>query len=221
MTENAFRINNRRLLLTYPQVGPQFDWGRLRDHLHGLGFKSIIGRESHADGGIHYHVYCDHGGAFQSRNARVFDVDGSHPNIEPVRNRPGTVYDYVGKDGDVVHDDTGGRPDDGPSSKRRRDDVWKEIVSAPTKDAFFELCTQMAPRELVCSFSSVHAFAEWKYRVKRSSYESPRGLFCDTGAYPELDEWVRNSIGLDSHGRYVDTVHNPLRGGGPAPPCAP
>ena len=42
--QNGFRINNRYLLLTYPQVGPEFDWDRVRRLLHDLGARTRIGR---------------------------------------------------------------------------------------------------------------------------------------------------------------------------------
>lgn len=208
MPQNAFRINNRRILLTYAQVGLDFDWEGVVRLLHELGFHSRIARELHADGGIHYHVYADHGTAYSTRNARVFDHGGSHPNIAPVRSRPDTVYDYVGKDGDIVHDDIPERPgpDNGGNAKGRRHDVWTTILASPDKDSFFEACEKMAPRELVTSFTSVSAFADWKYRPKRERYKDPRGFDCNITDYPELDQWVRDSIGMGVNGRYADLI---------------
>lgn len=204
MPANGFRINNRRILLTYAQVGLDFDWQGIVRKLHELGFHSRIARELHADGGIHFHVYADHGTPFSTRCARTFDVGGAHPNIEPIRRSPHTVFEYVGKDGDVVHDDipVGQRPVDGGTAKRSRDDVWTEIISAPDKDAFFEACKTLAPRELICCFTQCSAFADWNYRPRRERYSDPRGLLCDTSAYPDLDRWVSDSIGMGSNGRY-------------------
>ena len=133
--QNGFRINNRYLLLTYPQVGPEFDWDRVRRLLHNLGARTRIGRESHQDGGIHYHVFVDFGSPFSTRDCRRFDIGDAHPNIVAVRTTPHRSWQYVGKDGDVVYDDTG-REDAGGVAKRSRDDVWADILSASTKDEF-------------------------------------------------------------------------------------
>lgn len=205
--QNGFRINNRYLLLTYPQVGPEWEWDEARRLLHGLGARTRIGRELHEDGGVHYHCFVDFGSPFQSRDCRKFDVGDAHPNIQPVRRTPHNAWTYVGKDGDVVHDDTTGY-DTGGVAKRSRDDVWADIISAPTKDEFFERVAAMAPREFVCSFSSVQLWAEWKYRPTREPYRSPRGLRLHTGDFPDLEGW-RTAFGeeTEDHGRrYVELV---------------
>jgi hypothetical protein len=205
--QNGFRINNRYLLLTYPQVGPEFDWDRVRRLLHDLGARTRIGRESHQDGGIHYHVFVDFGSPFSTRDCRRFDIGDAHPNIVAVRTTPHRSWQYVGKDGDVVYDDTG-REDAGGVAKRSRDDVWADILSASTKDEFFEKGQELAPREFVTSFSSVQLFADWKYRPTREPYRNPRGLDCDISEFPSLEEWLRESIQETTHTgrRYVDLV---------------
>ena len=98
--------------------------------------------------------------------------------------------------------------DAGGVAKRSRDDVWADILSASTKDEFFEKGQELAPREFVTSFSSVQLFADWKYRPTREPYRNPRGLDCDISEFPSLEEWLRGSIQETTHTgrRYVDLV---------------
>lgn len=60
-----------------------------------------IGREQHADGGIHYHVLLRYGGRVNIRDQRFWDVDGHHPNIQAARSRK-RVLEYVTKEGDTL-----------------------------------------------------------------------------------------------------------------------
>ena len=60
----TFHLNCRYALVTYPQCGdlqPQ----RLVEHFTALGSDIIIGREAHADGGTHLHVFADFNGSFE------------------------------------------------------------------------------------------------------------------------------------------------------------
>ena len=197
-SNNGFRINNRYLLLTYSQVGDDFSWRGLGGMLHNLGAFIRLGRESHEDGGTHYHVFCDFETAYSTRDCRKFDFEGHHPNIEPVRRTPRKAWEYAGKDGDVLLDDPAAEPaDTGGSSKRKRDDVWTEITNASTRDEFLALGQALAPRDFVCSFGSISKYADWKYREEPTPYANPDGFTSragDTGTFPGLEEWVLQNI---------------------------
>jgi len=186
----AFRFQRRYALVTYAQCG-DLDAFKVCNMFSDLGAECIIGRETHEDGGTHLHAFVDFGRQYDTRNARQFDVDGHHPNVLAGKKTPEKMFDYATKDGDVV---AGGleRPDG--SGVSRTSDPWHEIILATTRDEFFELCAKLAPGALCRSFTSLRAYADWKYRPIRGPYESPAGLHFDTTRFPELDGWVRENL---------------------------
>jgi len=187
-----FRFQARYGLLTYPQSG-DLTGEQIVIHLGSLGAECIVGRESHVDGGIHLHAFFMFERKFQSRNERIFDVDGHHPNIVAGYQTPEKGYRYATKDGDIV---AGGLLE---SDLRERisetSSKWADIVMAESRDEFFDLVAKLDPRSLCTNFSSLRAYADWRYRPVKEPYVTPDGLAFDTGEYPELDEWVRESLG--------------------------
>ena len=185
-----FEFRAKYGLLTYAQCG-DLDPFAVSDHLSELGAECIVGREDHADGGIHLHAFFMFETEFRSRSERVFDVQGCHPNIVRGYGTPEKGYDYAIKDGDVV---AGGleRPSGARVSRTR--DPWADVIMASTRDEFFELVSQVAPRSLCCSFTSLRAYADWRYREDQQPYCTPAGLSFDTGEYPILGEWVQQAL---------------------------
>lgn len=171
-------VNSRYVLLTYAQC-ESLDAFRVMDHISGLAGECIIGRERHADGGIHLHVFCDFGRKFRSRRADVFDVDERHPNVSGSYGTPEKGYDYAIKDGDVV---CGGlarpsRPSRGDLDGET-DSVWSRITEASSRDEFWELVHLYDPRAAACSFSQLNGYANWRFDPRPPTYESPSNLEC-------------------------------------------
>ena len=75
-----------------------------------------LARESHQDGGHHFHAYLGFESAVRIRSASRLDFGQHHPNIQSVRTGHRRTWDYVGKDGDIVYE-IGDPPDPigGPS----------------------------------------------------------------------------------------------------------
>lgn len=193
----TFQFRRRYGLFTYAQCGG-LDPFAVCNHFASLRAECIIGREDHADGGTHLHCFVDFNREFSSRDPRFADVEGFHPNVLPGRKTPEKMWDYATKDGDVV---AGGleRPD-GSGVPRSRD-VWHDIILAESRAEFFELCAELAPRALACSYNSLRAYADWKYRPVRLPYSTPSGVRIDTTGVGELDDWVReNLVGHQSGG---------------------
>lgn len=189
-------------LLTYAQVpGPEADGfaNGLADVFTSerVAAQYVIGRERHADGGIHFHCFLDFGRKFSSRDTRIFDLGERHPNIERVGRTPRRAYDYAIKDGDIV-----GRTEgyEGPSDHATRGEQgergsdWSRIVSAETRDEFFVLLGELQPRALACSFVSLSRFADWKYRPTPAPYQHPEDWCFDLERYPILLDWVDESL---------------------------
>lgn len=181
----------RYALLTYAQCGT-LDPFLVVNHLASLNAECIIGREHHADGGIHLHAFVDFGRKFRSRKTRIFDVEGYHPNVSPSKGSPGKGYDYATKHGDVV---AGGlvRPGDA-NTQATLDERATEILSAQTKDELLEACRTLAPSKLLWNYTSLRAYANDHYRDEKPPYVHPEEIRIDTSAYPELDEWYQENV---------------------------
>ena len=192
-----FRFQARYVLVTYAQCG-DLDPHEVVCLFSSLGAECIIGRENHRDEGVHLHAFVDFGRKYRTSNERAFDVNGCHPNITPSRGTPEKGYDYAIKDGDVVGGGLerpvrGGVHEDG--------DPWRQICDAASRDEFWELVRELAPRALLTSFTSLRAYADWHYRPVRTPYTTPEGITFDLSGAEELSEWVRNNLSGDNVGK--------------------
>lgn len=184
----GFHLKNRRyVLITYSQAGPEFDHGLVLARFTELGAECVIARESHADGGIHYHVFVDFGRLFSSRKTDVFDVGGKHPNILPIGKTPGAAYDYVCKDGDVVG---GTLPRPGTNTDWDPDNFWSSAAHQGSSAEFLHFCDQLAPRDLIRGFTQFKAYAGWKWDDSRLAYEQPSNVVYHEESVEGLHEWV-------------------------------
>lgn len=185
-----FRFQAKYGLLTYAQCG-DLDPFAVVEHLGRLGAECIIGRETHEDGGLHLHAFFMFERKFESRNERVFDVDGRHPNIVRGYRTPELGYDYATKDGDIVG---GGlaRPTSDPVSEASS--KWATIILQPSREEFYEAVARLDPRSLCVNFNSLRAYADWKYRDSVEPYTTPPGLSFETSDFPELSRWVEENL---------------------------
>jgi len=188
----SFRFAGQRALLTYSQVPNGWDVTPLRDNLELLGATYRIGRELHQDGGVHYHAYVDFGRRFETEDKRRFDIAGHHPNIKCVRRTFMYVWDYAGKDGDIVFC-TAERPPP-PKSKRSREEDWACIRSASTRDEFFEKGYELATRDFILFGSAVSTYADTRYAPKRPCYAKDGNMDIDWDAVPEIRRFLVESL---------------------------
>lgn len=195
-----FNFHAKYGLLTYAQCGHLDPWA-VNDHLGKLGAECIVGRETHADGGIHLHCFFMFEKKFRTRDERRFDVHGCHPNVVAGYGTPEKGYDYATKDGEIV---AGGlaRPSGSDSGVPRSADKWRTICMAESREEFFELVQDLDPRALCVNFSSLKAFADWRYRPVRDEYTHPRGLRVMAGEVRELSEWTSRTFGQDGRRKW-------------------
>lgn len=185
-----FAFNAKYGLFTYAQCGT-LDPFLVVELFSELGAECIIGRETHADEGIHLHAFVDFGRKYRTRDVRKFDVGGCHPNVEPSRGTPEKGYDYAIKDGDVVG---GGLARPSGTGVSPASEAWSTIIAAEGRDEFWKLVQELAPRSLLCNFTSLRAYAEWRYRPEPTPYAHPECINLDTEHVPELDEWRQRNL---------------------------
>lgn len=185
-----FRFQARYALLTYAQCG-ELDPHAVDSLLTSLGGKCIVGRENHADEGIHLHAFVDFGVKFRTYDQRCFDVDGCHPNVSPSRGTPAKGYDYAIKDGEIVAGELE-RPDGGRVSSSSID--WGRIADAESVLEFWRLARELAPRALLTNYQSLRAYADWHYRPERDAYGTPEGISFTLERAPELAQWVHDYV---------------------------
>jgi len=188
----TFRFQAKYGLLTYAQSEGLDPW-RVNDLLSNLGAECIIGKEDHADGGSHLHAFFMFDRKFQSRNARIFDIDGHHPNILRGSKTPGQMYDYATKDGDIV---AGGleRPGDQQVAKPG-DEFWTAVFDAQTRDETFLRARESSVSLLGRYYFQVRAIAEGKAIKNPLDYVSDASLAFELGHYPELRDWTETDLG--------------------------
>jgi len=220
-----FRARAKAFILTFPQTSE--DVQRQFSSNGGTFLESVqrdfedpvcirIGRESHSDGGIHFHVFLSFESPVTVNRPDAFDYFGAHGNIKSVRSTPRKVYDYVTKDGDVVFEHGEAPPERGNASG----DVagrWHSIVASSDKESFLAAVRTEAPRDWVLSLDRILAYAEYAFPTIVPDYVSPsvvvRGEQLDQWGGSELDQWKRQAnIGQSSSERYVSC---PSRGWSP------
>lgn len=108
--EGGFRFQARRVFLTYSQTGGKIsDYAQIiegiRERLPGEVRinRWVISLEHHADGGEHFHCYFQFTSKLNSRDERLFDVRGCHPNIKRVQDEK-RVIAYIIKQGQYWED---------------------------------------------------------------------------------------------------------------------
>jgi hypothetical protein len=148
-------------------------------------------------GGYHIHVYLDSAKIMVINNHDFFDYCDHHPNIRPVRTTPHKAYLYVIKDNCTIFED--GTPPEEPE-KKTRDDQWKEVCKATTREEFLLAAQEICTRDTVLHFSSIMAFADWKYKESGEEYE-PLPQRTNYEDYPELADWMEKYIKSPYTGR--------------------
>lgn len=179
-------------LLTYAQ-SEGLDPQDICELLGNLGAECIIGREAHADGGIHYHAFFMFDKKYRTRNSRAFDVNGRHPNILAGRRTPLAMFDYATKDGDIC---AGGLArEDFEKDETPKDEKYRYIIDGETRDEVLERAAEVDPGLFIRSYLSLRAYAESKDFKDPTDYVSDETLEFSTIDYPELSDWVSTYMG--------------------------
>lgn len=187
------------MLLTWAQVGNDFDTEIAVRLVTSRGGTCVLAQENHKDGGIHYHMFAQHPDRFQFRGHDTFDVGNYHCNIVNVKQTPWAVWDYVRKDGNVIHD---GIPERPVSKRKRKDDtlVYDYITAAPTADQMLKRFKESKPRDFFCAFNNVKAGCEYLQGPEElPTWIVPDNFVSHVDRYPQISDWCNKYIGAANH----------------------
>lgn len=131
-----FKFDSCYAFLTYPHSS--FDHAAYHEFINSVCTTEWLrcSTEQHADGDPHVHVVCKFSRRFQSRNERVFDYGGRHPNIQRVHSVPRAIA-YVAKDGQFT--DFGAVPTGGP--KRTAEEALG-LAADPDEGKYLRACLE-------------------------------------------------------------------------------
>lgn len=203
----APRQQHAYMLLTWSQVGENFDYFKavelIGDH-HG---ECIISHEFHEDGGHHYHAFCHFEPRLRTRDTTIFDVDGFHPNWQPKKEwgTVGMMCRYVMKEGaDVVGGglDWSKYTEESPD-KMTRDDKAKLVLQASSEAEAWSLVKEHLPANSLFNFNNVKGFINHTFgKQKEDKYVVPAGRVFDISKYPDLKDWVDLELRLEIPGKF-------------------
>jgi len=209
-----FRLNCRNVFLTYPQCGhlPEA-LGRHIATIFPTRYIHFV-RERHQDGSFHLHGLIQWVDKHNVRNERIFDYQGSHPNIQPARD-VAAVKDYI----DKHFEDTtppNFRYIEGEFEPTRKESKWLEVATATTELECIEKALQASPRDYVLHHERILDFAKRKQRQRVPYSHDDRITF----RLPEpLIQYMTNEflnpVGLlpwiyDEHTTFIDDQKNRL-----------
>lgn len=162
------------MFLTYAQVNDELSSRQLLDFITGSARRKpgfcLVGRERHADGGTHFHVFVDWVKRFSFTNERRFDWAGHHPNISPV-NSPAACLEYCSKDNDTL--EFGTRPDFNEAERKEsRNELWGRLLDEATSPSdFLQRVRENAPYDFAVRYQQLDTMARTVFQ-RRPEYES-------------------------------------------------
>lgn len=174
-----FRFNAKNLFATYPQAEGLTTERVVRFYKEELKCSEYtVGRELHADGHIHYHCLVRWDQPFETRNERMFDIDGRHPNIQTARS-PQAIYTYVTKDGDFQSN----RREENQNPKSK----YSELLECPDVETFWTTVKRKFPQDYVLRLDKLEYMASKHFKPTIEEYISP---FTDFVVTPEIQRWL-------------------------------
>lgn len=184
----AYRLECKYVALTYPncdRLDPESLHTFLTTGIDPNPDFACISAERHQNGVPHYHALLFFRDGIRTRNARFFDHDGRHPNVQSCRT-PKSWYEYVKKEGD--YREFGVLPSK-LSSGGGGD--WSTVVaSSETREQFLDAVRAGHPRDWVLFNDRILSYAD-TYFAKKDEYTSPD---VDFRVPAELQQWVTEQI---------------------------
>ncbi|QCW23666.1 MAG: replication-associated protein [Genomoviridae sp.] len=189
------RFEFRYALFTYSQCG-DLEPEAVGLMLSDLGAECIIGREDHADGGIHLHAFAEFQPRLRKRGHVWADVEGFHPNIQPVTKTPWMTYDYAIKDGDVVWGGLERPPMTKKATQEAKEgskaEAWLDLVNAESSEEFWDIARNRLTEKYVIHYEQMQRQHDRLFDPEEDEeYANPEGYEYDISGYPELADWLK------------------------------
>lgn len=146
----TFKYDSQTAFLTYPQC--DLGINELIDELRKVQdiLWARVCREKHDDGNPHLHAVLKFTKRVQSRQARIFDVKGYHPNIQSVRSIKKSL-DYVAKDGEFT--DIGPVPTAGSAMDVTA--IWELAANGTEEEYWKAAANARLPYQYACKFRAM------------------------------------------------------------------
>lgn len=173
-----FRLAAKNFFITYPQcpLSRETILAHLQTLLPGATFIKVC-QEHHEDGALHLHCLCCLDKKKDIRNARFFDIQQYHPNVQAAKDIPGSIR-YLEKE------DTNSLSfGEAPAVKRQ----WSEILDASSKDEAMAIASQVSARDFVINHERIEYFVNKKFKPQLPEYV-PRYTF--TSVPTIIDVWM-------------------------------
>jgi hypothetical protein len=152
-----FRINARKLFLTWPRcsIPKEVILKNILELLDPL--VCIVSQEKHKDGGAHLHAFIEFNRKRDFRGSDYFDsiADGQHGNYQPARNRRRTIL-YVTKDKDYI---CHGIDDAGITNLKNRQALGASLDLLKADCRIYDYAMDY-PEYYVKHFNGIHKFVE-------------------------------------------------------------
>jgi hypothetical protein len=124
--KKSFRINSKKVFLTYPQCTATKEMLLADLKLKGDIDAYVVAREMHKDGSFHLHAYVAYVKKLNLHSPKCFDFAGFHGNYQSVRDKHATIR-YVSKHNDYISNFDVNAKEESMLKKKR--DVSKELLS--------------------------------------------------------------------------------------------
>lgn len=132
----SFKFDSLYCFLTYPQS--ELTHEQIYAKLLSIGDLewARICTERHEDGNLHQHCVAKWKRRIQSRQSNFLDIEGRHPNIQPVRSVPKALA-YISKDGEFT--DFGNVP---TNAGKRSFDEALALAASPNEAEYLKACLE-------------------------------------------------------------------------------
>ena len=153
-----FKLQSKNIFLTYAQCDVSKE--ALLAYLQSLApiQEYCIGQEKHQDGNLHLHAFVSFKERFTTRDERIFDCNGFHPNIQVVRNKKKCV-EYCCKE------------DPEPLSNTQPKKDWGIILQeAQTQEEFLKQVQESHPREYILNLEKIEYCARKHFAPTKVQY---------------------------------------------------
>lgn len=133
-----FRISAKGFFVTFPRCNLDKETviTTLRGYFQDIEY-IIVAHELHEDEGDHLHCLIIFENTKNLKNARAFDIDDFHPNIQSIK-KPNDCLKYVTKDNDFI--EWGTKPLKYFREKTPGENIFDMMISCNSKDELLSTC---------------------------------------------------------------------------------